>query len=154
MKSKRDVINFVLAFGMTLCAVLGCSNSSSNNNADPGTRGPSDFEPATISIHAGKLVLEFEGNEVGANQTYGGKRVRVNGMVNSIEDPKNGRLTLTFRSPFGGYAQTRCYFDQSQSPRLAQFRGGEEAIVEGTVRGLSGGLGGRGFVELEDCVVP
>lgn len=130
--------------------VFGCSCG----NSDSDTRKPADAGPASISINAGKLVLEFEGNEVGAKQTYGGKRVRITGTVNSITVLKDDRTTLTFHSPFGGYAQTRCYFNSSQSSRLAELKGGQEATVEGTVRGLDGGLGGRGFVEVEDCIVP
>ena len=106
------------------------------------------------AIHAGKLVLEFEGNEVRANQIYGGKRIRVHGTVNSIDVLKDGRITLTFHSPAGGYAQTRCYFNKSQSSRLAEIVGGQETIVEGTVRGFGGGFDGKGYVELENCIVP
>jgi len=106
------------------------------------------------AINAGQLVMEFEGNEVRANQMYGGKRIRVNGTVNSIDVLKSGLVTLTFHSPAGGYAQTQCYFNKSQSSRLANFRGGGPALVEGTVRGIGGGLGGKGFVVLEDCTVP
>jgi len=113
---------------------------------------PQNAPAATIS--AGLLVMEFEGNEVRANQMYGGKRIRVNGTVNSIEILKDGRITLTFHSPAMGYAQTRCYFNKSQSSRLAQLSGGQEAIVEGTVRGIGGGLNGKGFVEMENCIVP
>ena len=106
------------------------------------------------TINAGKLVMEFEGNEIRANQIYAGKRIRVNGTVNSIDMLKDGRITLTFHSPAGGYAHTRCYFNKSQSSRLAELRGGQEAIVEGTVRGFGGGLDGKGYVELENCIVP
>jgi hypothetical protein len=130
----------------------GALNSS--KPAEPVAVAQSSPDTATMSIHAGKLVMEFEGNEVRANQIYGGKRVRVNGTVNSIEVQKNGLIVLTFHSPAGGYAQTQCYFNKSQTSRLAQFNGGQEAIVEGTVRGIGGGLGGRAFVILEDCVVP
>jgi hypothetical protein len=115
---------------------------------------PTVPQNASATVSAGLLVMEFEGNEVRANQMYGGKRIRVNGTVNSIEILKDGRITLTFHSPAMGYAQTRCYFNKSQSSRLAQLSGGQEAIVEGTVRGLSGGLGGKGFVEMENCIVP
>jgi tRNA_anti-like len=106
------------------------------------------------TINAGKLVIDFEGNEVRALQMYGGKRIRVNGTVNSIDVQKNGLIVLTFHSPAGGYAQTQCYFNKSQSSRLAQLSGGQQAIVEGTVKGIGGGLGGRGFVVMEDCIVP
>src|SRR3984893_10284961 len=106
------------------------------------------------TVNAGKLVIDFEGNEVRANQMYVGKRIRVNGTVNSIEVLKDGRITLTFHSPAAGYAQTQCYFNKSQSSRLAELSGGQEAIVEGTVRGIGGGMGGKGFVVLENCTVP
>ena len=123
--------------------------------ATPPTPHPASPQvTSSASVNAGKLVIDFEGNEVRANQIYGGKRIRVNGTVNSIEILKDGRITLTFHSPAGGYAQTRCYFNKSQSSRLAELRGGQEAIVEGTVRGLSGGLGGKGYVEMENCTVP
>ncbi len=104
------------------------------------------------TVNAGELVIEFEGNEVRANQMYSGKRIRVNGTVNSIDIVKNGRITLTFHSPAAGYAHTRCYFNKSQSSRLAEIKGGQEAVVEGTVRGFGDGL--RGYVELENCIIP
>ena len=115
---------------------------------------PANTQNAEAAINAGKLVMDFEGNEVRAAQMYGGKRIRVIGTVNSIEVLKSGQVTLTFHSPAGGYAQTQCYFNKSQSSRLADFQGGRQALVEGTVRGIGGGLGGRGFVVLEDCTVP
>lgn len=63
-------------------------------------------------------------------------------------------VQLTFHSPAVGYAQKQCYFNESQSSRLAELNGGQEAIVEGSVRGIGGGLGGKGFVVLENCTVP
>ena len=157
--------------GQNLLAVTGISpdkitftdqglNIEREPAAATATATQSSTEPTSpqnapaATINAGMLVIEFEGNEVRANQMYGGKRIRVNGTVNSIDILKDGRITLTFHSPAGGYAQTRCYFNKSQSSRLAELRGGQEAIVEGTVRGIGGGLGGKGFVELENCIVP
>src|SRR5439155_25600908 len=93
------------------------------------TAPPAPQDAPLASIHAGLLVMEFEGNEVRANQMYGGKRIQVHGTVNSIDVQKNGQIILTFHSPAGGYAQTQCYFNKSQSSRLAQFSGGQEAVV-------------------------
>ena len=104
------------------------------------------------TVHAGKLVIDFEGNEVRANQVYVGKGVRISGTVNSIEILKDGRIALTFHSPAAGYAHTRCYFNKSQSSQLAEMRGGQEVIVEGTVRGFSDSL--KRYVEVENCVIP
>jgi hypothetical protein len=120
----------------------------------PSQNAVSNQETVSETINAGKLVIDFEGNEVRALQMYGGKRIRVSGTVNSIDVQKSGLIVLTFHSPAGGYAQTQCYFNQSQSSGLAQLSGGQQAIVEGTVKGIGGGLGGRGFVVLEDCIVP
>ncbi|HEX8069318.1 MAG TPA: DUF6683 family protein [Pyrinomonadaceae bacterium] len=112
--------------------------------------GPQNALAATVN--AGKLVIDFEGNELRALQIYGGKRVRVNGTVNSIDVLKDGRITLTFHSPAAGYAHTRCFFNKSQSSRLAEIVGGQEAVVEGTVRGFGDDL--KRYVELENCMVP
>jgi hypothetical protein len=129
--------------------------ASSEPEAQPAPNSTTNQGVASVdSINAGKLVIEFEGNEVRANQMYGGKRIRVTGIVNSIEVAKGGQITLTFHSPAGGFAQTQCYFNKSQSSRVANFSGGGQALVEGTVRGLAGGLGGKGYVILEDCTVP
>jgi hypothetical protein len=130
------------------------SSAAIATTTQPPTEPTSPQEAPAETINAGKLVIDFEGNEVRALQMYGGKRIRVNGTVNSIDVQKNGLIVLTFHSPAGGYAQTQCYFNKSQSSRLAQLSGGQQAIVEGKVRGIGGGLGGRGFVVLEDCIVP
>src|SRR6266436_392779 len=156
--------------GQNLQAVIGISpdkigftDQGLNIEAEPAaataTAAQSPTEPngpeeaPQASVLAGKLVLEFEGNEVRANQMYGGKKIRVDGTVNSIDILKDGRITLTFHSPAMGYAHTRCYFNRSQNSRLAQLSGGQEAIVEGTVRGFSVNPA-RGYVELENCIVP
>ena len=156
--------------GQNLLAVIGISPDKINFTdqglsierepaAATATATQSSTEPTSpqnapsATINAGMLVIEFEGNEVRANQIYGGKRIRVNGTVNSIDILKDGRITLTFHSPAAGYAHTRCYFNKSQSSRLAQINGGQEAIVEGTVRGFSVDPA-RGYVEMENCIVP
>ena len=155
--------------GQNLLAVTGISPEKINFTdqglsiekepaAAAATPTQSSTQPASpqnapaATVNAGKLVIDFEGNEVRANQMYGGKRIRINGTVNSIEILKDGRITLTFHSPAAGYAHTRCYFNKSQSSRLAQISGGQEVIVEGTVRGFSDSL--KGYVEVENCIVP
>ncbi|PYS71626.1 MAG: hypothetical protein DMF69_09770 [Acidobacteria bacterium] len=145
-----DKINFT-AEGLSIERESSAAVATPTQPSAETTSSPNE---AAVSVHAGKLVMEFEGNEVRANQLYSGKRVRVNGTVNSIDVLKDGRIALTFHSAAGGYAQTRCYFNKSQSSRLAQLSGGQAAIVEGTVRGLGGGMDGRGFVEMADCIVP
>ena len=145
---------YVQCVGGEEWARLGDKPTGVGGFTQPSQSAVPNQDTAAETINAGKLVIDFEGNEVRALQMYGGKRIRVNGTVNSIDVQKNGLIVLTFHSPAGGYAQTQCYFNKSQSSGLAQLSGGQQAVVEGTVKGIGGGLGGRGFVVLEDCVVP
>lgn len=116
---------------------------------------PRAQSPDIAPMHAAALVKEFETNEVRANQTYVGKRVRIHGTVNNIEIDKDGQIVLTFKSSVSTYNNARCFFNKSQSPRVATLSTNAEATVEGTVRGLGGGFGGaKAFLLLESCTVP
>lgn len=107
------------------------------------------------TMHAGELVKAFEVNEVRANQDYLGKRVRIYGVINSIDIEKDGQITLTFRSTVSTYSAARCYFNKSQSSRLSALNANQEATVEGTVKGLGGGFyDTKFFLVLENCIVP
>lgn len=107
------------------------------------------------TMHAAALVKEFEVNEVRANQQYVGKRMRVFGTVNSIEIGKDGNIILTFKSSITTYNNARCFFNKSQSSRVAALSAHEQATVEGTVRGLGGGFdNSKAFLLLENCIVP
>lgn len=107
------------------------------------------------AMHVASLVREFETNEVRANQQWVGKRVRVFGTVNTIEIGKDGNIVLTFKSSISTYNQGRCFFDKSQSSRVAELSAHQEGTVEGTVRGLGGGFdNSKAFLLLENCIVP
>jgi hypothetical protein len=106
------------------------------------------------NMHAAALVREFETNEVRANQEWLGKRVRVYGTVNTIEIEQD-LIVLTFKSSVSTYRNARCFFNKSQSSRVATLSAHTEATVEGTVRGLGGGFdNSKAFLLLENCIVP
>lgn len=116
---------------------------------------PSPLSINAATMHAAALVKEFENNEIHALETYGGKRVRIKGTVNSIEIDRAGRIVLTFKSSISTYKMARCYFPRSQSSRVGALKAHEEAMVEGTVKGLGDGFDNtKAFLVLEDCVVP
>ncbi|MGZ5436834.1 MAG: OB-fold protein [Pyrinomonadaceae bacterium] len=116
---------------------------------------PSQLSTNVATMHAAALVKEFESNEIHALETYGGKRVRIKGTVNSIEIDRAGRIVLTFKSSITTYGNARCYFPKSQSSRVGALKAHEEATVEGTVKGLGDGFGNtKAFLVLEDCLVP
>lgn len=128
-------------------------------DVDKSTATPTD--PPTLpstntaTMHAAALVKEFENNEIHALETYGGKRVRINGTVNSIEIDREGRIVLTFKTSITTYKMARCYFPKSQSSRVGALKAHEPATVEGTVKGLGDGFDNtKAFLVLENCVVP
>jgi tRNA_anti-like len=118
---------------------------------------PSSPTPTATAaaVHVSSIVREFEHNEVRAIQVWAGKRVRVYGIVNSIEIGKDGNIILTFKSSISTYNQSRCFFNKSQSSRVATLTAHEQATVEGTVKGLGGGFdNSKAFLLLENCTVP
>lgn len=128
--------------------------AASINSAPPREESaPPSIKAA--AMHVASLVKEFETNEVRANQQWVGKRVRVYGTVNTIEIGKDGNIVLTFKSSISTYNNGRCFFNKSQSSRVAELSAHQEATVEGTVRGLGGGFdNSKAFLLLENCVVP
>ena len=125
------------------------------NSAPLGEVPVSTVAPNVGPMHVATLVKEFENNEVRANQLYIGKRMRIFGTVDSIAIANDGRIRLTFKSSIGTYGNGRCYFNKSQSSRVAAINAHQEATVEGTVRGWEGGFDrAKVFVLLEDCIVP
>jgi hypothetical protein len=126
------------------------------DNAAPRPAESSAPSPATsTTMHVAALVREFETNEVRANQTYIGRRVRVTGTVNTIEVDRGGQIILTFKTSVSTYRMGRCYFNKSQSARVGALNAHEQATVEGTVKGLGDGFdNSKAFLVLENCTVP
>jgi hypothetical protein len=121
----------------------------------PSANEPVHPSVSTTTMHAAALVREFENNEIHALETYGGKRVRITGTVNSIEIDREGRIVLTYKTSITTYKMARCYFPKSQSSRVGALKAHEEATVEGTVKGLGDGFDNtKAFLVLENCSVP
>jgi hypothetical protein len=165
---KAAAVLTVITAGNTAVSILAVYNdeaytapyvafSSSIDLDKPvaATANAAPAEPTATPMHAAALVREFETNEVRANQEWIGKRVRVYGTVNTIEIEQDNQIVLTFKSSISTYRNARCFFNKSQSARVATLSAHTEATVEGTVRGLGGGFdNSKAFLLLEDCIVP
>lgn len=173
--SKALALLTVFSHGRTTVSVLGIFNDEayanqltafvSGINMDKAIaenpplqrEEPSPPAPAASAavMHAAALVKEFENNEIRANQLYAGKRMRIYGTVNIIEINRDGQIVLTFKSSITTSRQARCYFNKSQSARVAAINAHEEATVEGTVKGLGDGFdNSKAYLVLENCTVP
>ena len=135
--------------------VSGLQREKPDTVRTPALVEPPTVAPAAAAMHVAGLVKEFENNEIRAIQQYAGKRVRVYGTVNTIEINDKGQIVLTFKSSITTYRNGRCYFNKSQSSRVAAINAHEEATVEGTVKGLGDGFdNSKAYLVLEDCIVP
>lgn len=116
---------------------------------------PRSAATTSAAMNVNALAKEFQDNEVRANQMWIGKRVRVNGIVNTIQIVADGSIQLTFKTSITNNNMARCHFNKSQSSGVATLTAHVEGTVEGTVRGLGGGFdNSKTFFLLEDCVVP
>ena len=172
--SKALALLTVFSHGRTTVSVLGIFNDEAYANQltafvtgmnidkpiaenAPQHEEPLPQAPAASAgiMHAAALVKEFENNEIRANQLYAGKRMRIYGTVNIIEINREGQIVLTFKSSITTSRQARCYFNKSQSARVAVINAHEEAAVEGTVKGLGDGFdNSKAYLVLENCTVP
>jgi hypothetical protein len=134
---------------------MDVDKSVANLQAPAEATEPARPSDNTLTMHAAALVKEFENNEIRANQTYIGRRVRITGTVNTIEINRAGQIVLTFKSSITTYGMARCYFPKSQSSRVGALNAHELATVEGTVKGLGDGFDNtKAYVVLENCIVP
>jgi len=141
----------LVAFSST----LDIEKQSVAANPPQARQEPPARQAATATMNVNALAREFQDNEVRANQTWIGKRVRVNGIVNSIQIVKDGNIELTFKTSITNYNMAKCHFNKSQSAAVATLTAHTEGTVEGTVRGLGGGFdNSKTFFVLENCTVP
>ena len=138
--------------------VEGMNIDQSSASAQPRiAEQPQSTAPSETAapMHAAALVKEFENNEIRANQTYIGRRMRITGTVNTIEINKTGQIVLTFKTSITTSRMARCYFGKSQSSRVGALNAHEPATVEGTVKGLGDGFdNSKAYLVLENCTVP
>jgi len=121
----------------------------------PREDAPTASTSNVLEMHAAALVKEFENNEIRANQTFIGKRVRIHGTINTIEIARDGQVVLTYKSSITTRNNARCYFSKAGSDRVALLTANEQGTVEGTVKGLGDGFdGAKAFLVLKDCIVP
>ncbi len=99
------------------------------------------------SIGAVRLWREYEENEVAADARYKGERLRVTGIIVSVEGDFEGRPVLHL---FGGNAifPTLATLDKADIPAAARLKKGDEVVV----RCIGGGREMR-MPQLERCLM-
>lgn len=106
------------------------------------------YESANTGVIDYNVIAHaYEDNEVGAEATYGGKRIRVSGRIDSIKIEK-GKIQVQFVTPMARHIVFNCYFPLSQKSAVANLKRDQVIVVEGTCRGSE-----YTGVILEDCIL-
>jgi hypothetical protein len=114
-----------------------------------GAGGPGENAPVIATLTAYDLVHAYEGNSVGADQSYKGQRVRVTGIVNTIKAEGN-QIYVQFRETIASFGFVRAYFSQAYGQQLGAIAVNAQITVDGTVRGYDG----VSAVYLDRCSFP
>ncbi|MGB9178668.1 MAG: hypothetical protein WCB68_05415 [Pyrinomonadaceae bacterium] len=138
---NNSFVNLILAL-CVFCVALGCNASDGNSDSS------SDDDAPVATIEHWKLLREYSDNEVNADARYRGKRLRVTGPMDFVQ-VENGKMIGRFSVPAWSYKQLFCEFSESQRDAVAGLQAGQQVVVEGTCRGLSG----MGRLTLSDCAL-
>ena len=87
-------------------------------------------EPA-IEVTAIALVAEFKENAVAAEQKYGEKRIRVTGVVNSVDKDILDTPYVALSGDQYGINNVQCMFPKDRAGDLVSFKKDTRATVEG-----------------------
>jgi hypothetical protein len=101
-----------------------------------------------LDVEAKRLVKDYEENEVGADERYKGKVVRIKGEVDEISKGVFGGLSVTLNGPFLG-GDVVCKFDDSEKAALAKLQPGDKVAIIGRVSGRF--LNSASDVDVDDC---
>ena len=113
--------------------------------ADPTPAAKESLNSGVIDYNV--IAHAYEDNEVGADATYGGRRIRVSGRVDSVRIDK-GKIQVQFVTPMARHIIFNCYFPMSRKASVANLKRDQVIVVEGTCRGSE-----YTGVILDDCVM-
>ena len=108
------------------------SKTVADNNPTPTTQLNEEpkTEPA-IEVTAIALVAEFKENAVAAEQKYGEKRIRVTGVINSIDKDILDTPYVALSGDQYGINNVQCMFPKDRASDLVSFKKDSRATVEG-----------------------
>ena len=102
----------------------------------------------TTTINAFQLVDDYKNNEVAADERYKGKVLEVSGSIESIGKDLMDTMYVSFGG--GGKFELRrvqCFFDDSETDKLAKLSKGQWITIKGRCDGLMGN------VLLKECAI-
>lgn len=140
---------------LSVCGVLaavGRAKNTANDRRPSSESKPSESRPSQpaspdVTATIGEILKAYKGNELGADSTYKGKRVRVTGgVLDSIKKDilDQPYVTIGTGAPFE-IPQVQCSLAGDQVAKAARMNKGDRVTVTGDVEGLLMN------VQMKDC---
>jgi hypothetical protein len=161
LRKGHSTLSRVLAFGwlfLNILIIIGAESveqqTAYNTSSEivvsslPNQMKTTNIEEEVISVGIRKILSDYEDNEVGADNTYKGKLVKVTGRVDSIKKDLFDNLYITlgtgneFEIPM-----FQAFFDDSMKDTLGMIKRGSSLTVTCRVKGLMINVIG------EDCII-
>lgn len=136
----------VLSFGylaLSIFLVYQGGNSAQNTytaRKDAYSASTPAAEPAkeqVMQVNIGKILSDYEGNEVAADNQYKGRLIQVTGLVSDIKKDITNSLYVTLGTGAAFEIPAfQAFFDDSMNSQLGALRKGQKLTVVCRVKGL------------------
>jgi hypothetical protein len=139
----------LLVFGSIVLGFLVGMHSSSSQNGNSVSDGAirvAQTEPSALPVEAERLFLDYQRNEVDADQKYRGRRLLVTGMVTSVNKDFTDKVYLMLGTS-NMFMGVHAGLEPSEVGRAGELSKGEEVTVL-----CSGGMMVVDSPMLDDCV--
>lgn len=136
----------ILLGAMGVCGLRGITGGGGGSAPAAEAGRPRAVNAPTIEVENRKLWNDYEANEVAADDAYKGKRLKVTGVVASIDKNVTNDVVITLASP-NEFMNTMAAMEDSESKKAAALKKGAKIVLvcEGNGRIV-------GTPSLADCV--
>jgi tRNA_anti-like len=145
----RESFELSLYGAVILGALLACKggdkSSSGDSKAAEATAQAADTKP--IVVKAADLNRDYQANEVAADEKYKGKRLRVVGILASIDKDAFDNIILRIKAD-GALLGVMATVKDSEKPKVVKLAKEQGVVVE-----CKGGGMVMGTPTLDDCTV-
>ncbi len=138
--------------GDPIVPTVAQTSSMDASSATQSSLAPSKAVPVSptydYEVTADKLIADYDANEIGADEKYKGKYVKVTGVVGSIGKDMFDNAYITIGESDKTFFRAQAYFkDNAEISKAGKLSEGDKVTLIGRVTGSTLG------VTMKDCVI-
>ena len=129
-KNNVAIVILVVLASLFIINILSSSLEDDNHIANQDSEENKENEKERITIRAEKLWLEYDMNEIRADEIYNDKIIEVSGVINDIGTDILGDLYVSLRAQqYGGSVQ--CMFSDNKKDEIIKLDTGRHVTLRG-----------------------